>query len=68
MSKKTTDLDPETEALIGWCIEVESFLVAAGTTLREARDYIEEHAEWFVDLFYEGLSPQEAAQAALRDG
>lgn len=58
-------LDPETEALINWCIEVEGFLVAGGATLSQAREHIEEEVEWFTDQFYEGLTPEEAAKAAL---
>ncbi|KZE35152.1 hypothetical protein EV683_10953 [Crenobacter luteus] len=61
------DLDPETQALIDWCSEVEALFVAAGATLAEARAHIEEQAEWFTDQFYEGLSPEEAAKAALND-
>ncbi len=64
MAKKQ-ELDPDEVALIEWCIEVEGFLVAAGATEREAQDYIEENAEWFTDLFYNGLTPEEAAKEAL---
>ena len=66
MAKKN-DIDPETAALIQWCTEVEGFLVAAGATLRQAQDHIEEQAEWFTDQFYEGLTPEEAARQALAD-
>ncbi|HUH87370.1 MAG TPA: hypothetical protein VL003_04880 [Pusillimonas sp.] len=64
MSKKHTP-DPDEVALIEWCIEVEGFLVAAGASLREAQDYIEDQAEWFTDQFYNGLTPEEAAKEAL---
>ena len=64
MSKKE-ELDPETLELIQWCIEVEGYLVAAGASLKEAQEYIEEEAEWFTDQFYEGLTPQEAAKASM---
>jgi len=64
MTKNHTP-DPEEQALIEWCIEVEGHLVAAGASQQEAQDYIEEQAEWFTDMFYEGLTPQEAAQEAL---
>ncbi len=64
MAKKGTP-DPDEIALIEWCIEVEGFLVAAGATLREAQDHIDEQAEWFTDQFYEGLTPEEAAKEAL---
>jgi len=67
MPKKKQDLDPETRALIDWCTEVEGFLVAAGATPRQAQEHIEEQAEWFTDQFYEGLTPEEAARAALRE-
>lgn len=66
MAKKE-ELDPDLEALIAWCGEVETLLVAAGATLAEARAYIEEEAEWFTDQFYEGLTPEQAAQASLND-
>ena len=64
MAKKE-ELDEETMALINWCIEVEKHLVAGGATLRQAQDRIEEEVEWFTDLFYDGLSPEEAAKEAL---
>lgn len=66
MAKKER-IDPETEALINWCIEVEGHLVAAGATVDEARDFIEEQVEWLTDLYYDGLTPQQAARAALND-
>ncbi|MFC7516394.1 hypothetical protein ACFQUU_15370 [Herbaspirillum sp. GCM10030257] len=66
MAKKET-LDPETLALIQWCTEVEKYLVAGGATLAEAQEHIEEQVEWFTDQFYDGLTPEEAAKAALND-
>lgn len=63
--KKNSTPDPDEMALIEWCIEVEGFLVAAGATLRQAQDHIEEQAEWFTDQFYNGLTPEEAAKEAL---
>ena len=66
MAKKE-QLDPETEALIQWCIEVEGFLVAGGATVSQAQEYIEEEVEWLTDLFYDGLTPEQAAKAALND-
>jgi hypothetical protein len=66
MAKKE-ELDPETLELIQWCTEVEGFLVAAGASLKEAQDYIDEQAEWFTDQFYEGLSPEQAAKASMND-
>jgi len=67
MAKKKEELDPETLELIQWCTEVEGFLVAAGATLAQAQEHIDEQAEWFTDQFYEGLTPEEAARAALND-
>ena len=64
MAKKE-EIDEETMALIKWCIEVEGFLVKGGATQREAQDHIEEQVEWFTDLFYDGLTPEEAAKEAL---
>ena len=64
MGKKHTP-DPDELALIEWCTEVEGFLVAAGASVRDAQGYIEEEAEWLTDLFYNGLTPEEAAQEAL---
>ena len=60
-------LDPETEALIKWCIEVEGHLVAGGATLDQAQEFIEEQVEWLTDMFYDGLTPEEAAKTALKD-
>jgi hypothetical protein len=65
MAKKEEQLDEETMALINWCIEVEKHLVAGGASQKEAQDHIEEQVEWFSDLFYDGLSPEEAAKEAL---
>jgi hypothetical protein len=65
MMAKKEKLDPETEALIKWCIEVEGFLVAGGATVAQAQEFIEDQVEWLTDLFYEGLSPEQAAQAVL---
>lgn len=64
MAKKEK-LDPETEALIAWCTEVEQHLVAGGATLAEAQEHIEEFVEDFTDMFYDGLTPEEAAKNAL---
>ncbi|MBV8679612.1 MAG: hypothetical protein JO338_04090 [Aquitalea sp.] len=67
MSKhKHEELDPDTEALLQWCAEVETLFVAAGATQDEAQQQIEENAEWFTDMFFDGLSPEEAAKAALK--
>jgi hypothetical protein len=67
MMAKKEKLDPETEELIKWCIEVEGFLVAAGATVAQAQEFIEEQVEWLTDQFYDGLTPEEAAKAALSD-
>ncbi len=64
---KQEALDPETEALIQWCTEVEEFLVAAGATRDEAQSYIEDEAEWFTDQYYEGLTPEAAAKASINE-
>jgi hypothetical protein len=64
MAKKE-ELDEETMALINWCIEVEKHLVAGGATLQEAQDHIEEQVEWFTDMFYDDLTPEQAAKEAL---
>ncbi|MFZ6644897.1 hypothetical protein ACO0LO_04230 [Undibacterium sp. TJN25] len=66
MAKKD-ELDEETMALIKWCIEVEGFLVKGGATIEQAQEHIEEQVEWFTDLFYDGLTPEEAAKEALSD-
>ncbi|MFC5511467.1 hypothetical protein ACFPOU_10065 [Massilia jejuensis] len=65
MAKKEEALDEETMALINWCIEVEAHLVAGGATQEQAQDHIEEEVEWFTDLFYDGLTPEQAAKEAL---
>lgn len=66
MAKKE-QIDPEILELIKWCTEVEAFLVAGGATLAQAQEHIEEQVEWFTDQFYEGLTPEQAAKAALND-
>ncbi|MDN4056177.1 hypothetical protein QPK32_24225 [Massilia sp. YIM B02763] len=65
MAKKEEKLDEETMALINWCIEVEHHLVAGGATQAQAQEHIEEQIEWFTDLFYDNLTPEEAAKEAL---
>jgi hypothetical protein len=65
MAKKQDELDPETMALIQWCIEVEGWLVKGGATQKQAQDHIEEEVEWFTDLFYDGVTPEDAAKQAL---
>jgi hypothetical protein len=67
MAKKPDEIDDETKALIEWCIQVEHLLVAAGATRRQAQDHIEEQAEWFTDLYYDGMTPEQAAKEALND-
>ena len=42
MAKKNDELDPETMAVIEWCIEVEGYLVAGGATVAQAQEYIED--------------------------
>jgi hypothetical protein len=64
---KKQELDEETLALIAWCTEVEGFFVAAGATISEAQDYIEEEIEWLTDLYYDGMTPEQAAKEALSD-
>ena len=64
MAKKE-QLDPETLALIHWCIEVEGFLVAGGATQAQAQEHIEDEVEWFTDQYYDGLTPEQAAKEAL---
>ena len=64
MAKKE-ELDEETLAFIHWCIEVEQHLVAGGATVKQAQDHIEEQVEWFTDQYYDNLTPEEAAKAAL---
>ncbi|MES2831278.1 MAG: hypothetical protein V4695_04725 [Pseudomonadota bacterium] len=64
MAKKEK-LDPETLALIEWCIEVEGFLVQGGATVAEAQDHIEEQIDWFTDQFFDGKTPEQAATEAL---
>lgn len=67
MSRKRQEADPDEVALIEWCTAVEGFFVAAGVPLREAQQYIEDEADWFTDMFYDGFSPEQAARAALAD-
>ncbi|WP_374516830.1 hypothetical protein [Undibacterium squillarum] len=67
MAKKKEELDEETLALIHWCIEVESFLVKGGATQAQAQEFIEEDIENLTDQFYDGLTPEEAANIALSD-
>ena len=67
MSRKHQEPDPDEVALIEWCTVVEELFVAAGVPRHEAQQYIEDEAEWLTDLFYEGLSPEEAARQALKE-
>ena len=67
MAKKKDELDPETMAVIEWCIEVEGFLVAGGATMAQAQEYIEDQIEFLTDQFYDGITPEDAAKEALSD-
>lgn len=67
MARKKDEMDDETRALIEWCVQVEQLLVKAGATSHQAQEHIEENAEWFTDMYYDGLSPEQAAQEALND-
>ncbi|MBI3230121.1 MAG: hypothetical protein HYZ45_08110 [Burkholderiales bacterium] len=67
MAKKPETPDEETMAIIQWCIEVETHLVAGGATQEQAQEFIEEQIEELTDQFFDGLTPQEAAQKALDD-
>ena len=67
MSRKKQEVDPDEVALIEWCTVVEEFFVAAGVPRNEAQQYIEDEAEWLTDMFYDGLSPEEAARASLKN-
>ena len=67
MTRRQEPPDPDEIALIEWCTEVEELFIAAGVTRREAQRYIEEEAEWFTDMFYEGFTPEQAAKEALAD-
>jgi len=64
MAKKE-ELDEETMALINWCIEVEKHLIAGGAKQAQAQAYIEDNVEWFTDMFYDDLTPEQAAKEAL---
>jgi hypothetical protein len=67
MAKKKDELDPETLAVIEWCIEVEGFLIKGGATMAQAQEYIEEQTDWLTDQFYDGVTPEDAAKEALSD-
>lgn len=67
MAKKKDELDPETLAVIEWCIEVEGFLVKGGATQAQAQEYIEDQVEWLTDQFYDGVTAEDAAKEALSD-
>ncbi|CAN5799827.1 hypothetical protein BH11PSE12_BH11PSE12_03060 [soil metagenome] len=67
MAKKKDELDPETMAVIEWCIEVEGFLVAGGATMAQAQEYIEDQIDFLTDQFYDGITPEDAAKDALSD-
>jgi hypothetical protein len=67
MAKKKVELDAETMEVIAWCTKVEELLIAAGASRDEAQDHIEENADWFTDMFYDGLTPEQAARETLND-
>ncbi|MGE4370902.1 MAG: hypothetical protein AB7E12_14625 [Burkholderiaceae bacterium] len=67
MARKKHELDPEEIALIEWCTVVEELFVAAGVPRPEAQQYIEDEAEWFTDMFFDGMPPEDAAREALKD-
>ena len=66
MARKREKLDPDEAALIQWCMAVEELFVEAGVSRGDAQLHIEEEADWFTDMYYEGFSAEEAAKAALK--
>lgn len=67
MAKKKDEPDEETLAVIHWCIEVEQHLVKGGATQAQAQEFIEEEIEMLTDYFYDGLTPEDAANKVLDD-
>jgi len=65
MAKKKNAVDAETMAIIEWCIKVEGYFINAGATQEEAQQHIEDQVEWFTDMFFDGLTPEQAAKEAL---
>lgn len=65
MARKQQEADPDEVALLEWCTVVEGLFVAAGVPRPDAQQFIEDEAEWLTDMFYEGMSPEDAARAAL---
>lgn len=65
MARKQQEADPDEVALLEWCTVVEELFVAAGVPRPDAQQFIEDEAEWLTDMFYEGMSPEDAARAAL---
>lgn len=65
MAKKKEEVDAETMEVIQWCIKIEELMIVAGVSQAEAQDHIEEHADWFTDMFYDGLTPEQAVKEAL---
>lgn len=65
MARKQQEIDPDEVALLEWCTVVEELFVAAGVPRPDAQQFIEDEAEWLTDMFYEGMSPEDAARAAL---
>ncbi len=62
---KAPPLDADTLALLAWCQQVEQQLMARGATEREAQQHIEEQADWYIALFYDGYTPEQAAAEAM---
>jgi|GEM_PF-400669 len=67
MAKKKNTMDAEIMAIIEWCVEVEGHFITAGATQEEAQEQIEENIEWFTEMFFDGLTPKQAAKEALSD-
>ena len=67
MAKKPQheEIDAETQAIIDWCIQVEELAVGRGATQEQAQQFIEDEIEWLTDLFYDGLTPEEAVKEVM---
>ena len=62
---KHEEIDAETQAIIDWCIQVEELAVTRGATQAQAQQFIEDEIEWLTDLFYDGLTPEEAVKEVM---
>ncbi|WP_323144898.1 hypothetical protein [Massilia phyllosphaerae] len=55
---------PNIDTYEGWCGEVVKHIIKLGVPAKQVRDDMEGDAEWYSELFEDGMFPEQAAKLA----